>query len=296
MESGGDRTGGDDRVAVIAGGGQLPVQVVETLRHAGRAPFVIAIEGEADPALLQFEHETIYPVHVGRLMSILDRVKPSAVVMIGAVKGRPSILRAIPDWPTLRVAARMLPKLRSGDDTLLRSVVDMIEEAGYPVRGVHEFLPDLLARKGNIAGPKPSKRDLDAVMTAANGAVTLGALDAGQACVAVGRRIVALEGAEGTDLMLERVAELRKLGRLPAGRGGVLVKLAKPNQEIRVDLPTIGISTVEKAAAAGLRGIAVHAGHALIADHESACGAAKQLDVFILGIDPEDSEYAGERP
>ena len=296
MDASGRRAVTGNRIAVIAGNGKLPVQVVETLQRAGRDPFVVAIEGEADPALQRFEHETVYPAHVGRLLSILKRIGASEVVMIGGVKSRPKIMRAIPDWTTLRLAARMLPKLRTGDDSLLRSVVETIEEAGFPVRGVHELVPDLLAAEGHIAGPKPSARDREALKTAAGGAVALGAVDAGQACVAIGRRVVALEGAEGTDLMLERVAQLKAAGRIHAGSGGVLVKLAKPNQEIRVDLPTIGVSTLDNAAAAGLRGIAVHAHRALIADHDATCVKAEELGLFIVGILPEnDDETGGDR-
>ena len=126
--------------------------------------------------------------------------------------------------------------------------------------------------------PKPRK------VTAA----ALGALDAGQACVAIGKRIVALEGAEGTDMMLERVAELRGLGRLKAGRGGVLVKLAKSGQELRADLPTIGTATMDKAAEAGLSGIAIHAGRALISDYETTCAHAEKAGLFLIGIVPEE--------
>ena len=226
MSSSGRRGKSDRRVAVIAGGGRLPVQVVETLQLTGHNPFVVAIEGEADAALERFDHETVYPAHVGRLLATLKRIGASEVVMIGGVKSRPKIMRAIPDWATIRLAARMLPKLRTGDDSLLRSVVQTIEEAGYPVRGVHELVPDLLADEGHIAGPEPRSRDMEALKTAARGAVALGALDAGQACVAVGRRIVALEAAEGTDLMLERVTALKASGRLSARAGGVLAKLA----------------------------------------------------------------------
>lgn len=286
----------DGRVAIIAGGGRLPGFVAETLQSQGRDPFIVAIEGEADPALLQYEHRTINTAQIGVLIEILDRVQPSDVVMIGGIRRRPSLTQIRLDWTTIRLAAKFLRRLRAGDDVLLRGVVEMIESAGYRVRGVHELVPELLASEGHIAGPKPASSSREAIAKAVEGAIALGNLDAGQACVAIGRRIVAFEGAEGTDAMLERVAQLRAEGRIPARRGGVLVKLAKPGQELRADLPTIGANTVENSAAAGLAGICVHAGRALIADFEITTAKADELGIFLTGIDPEAfSQTAGAK-
>lgn len=279
-------TGDEGRVAIIAGGGNLAVRVAEVLARQGRNPFVFAIEGEADPALLRFEHKVIGLAQFGTMLSILRRVKPADVVMIGGIRRRPPLRQMRPDWTAILLAARFLPRLGSGDDTLLRAVVETIEQAGFRVRGVHELVPELLAEAGQIAGPLPGRKDREAIATAAAGALALGRLDAGQACVAIGRRIVALEGAEGTDAMLARVADLRAQGRLPKGRGGALVKLAKPGQELRADLPTIGVTTVENAAAAGLNGIGVHAGRALIADHELTCSRASERGLFVVGVIP----------
>lgn len=276
------------RVAIVAGSGRIPVYVAGKLAAAGRDPFIVAIEGEADEELLRYDHDFVNTAEIGRLVAILKRVGPSEVVMVGGVGARPDLRRLRPDWTTLRLAAYLLPKLRAGDDAILRGVIATIEGAGFPVRGVHELVPDLLAEAGHIAGPKPARADIDAISAAARGALALGSLDAGQACVAVGKRIVALEGAEGTDLMLQRVAELRRIGRMKAGRGGVLVKLAKPGQELRADLPTIGTATIDNAARAGLKGIAIHAGHALISDFEATCTRAKEEKVFLVGIDPDN--------
>jgi DUF1009 family protein len=281
------------RVAIVAGSGRIPVYAAGKLAAAGRDPFIVAIEGEADEELRQYEHDVINTAEIGRLVAILERVGPSEVIMVGGVGARPDLRRLRPDWTTLRLAAWLLPKLRAGDDAILRGVIETIERAGFPVRGVHELVPDLLAKQGQIAGPKPTKADREAIATAVRGALALGALDAGQACVAIGRRIVALEAAEGTDMMLQRVSELRQNGRLKAARGGVLVKLAKPGQELRADLPTIGTATIENAARAGLKGIAVHAENALISDFEATCARAREQGIFLVGIDPEDRALAG---
>jgi DUF1009 family protein len=140
------------RVAIIAGGGDIPLYVAETLAEQGRNPFIVAIEGEADPALYRFEHEVIYPIRPGVLMSILKRVNPADVVMVGGVRRRPKLHKIRPDWTTIKLVARFLPKLRSGDDVLLRGVVEMIEEAGYRVRGVHELVPNCWQARATLPG------------------------------------------------------------------------------------------------------------------------------------------------
>ena len=287
METG--RTG--RRIAIIAGSGRLPLFVTETLERQGDRPFIIALENEAAPALLQREHEVLHPGRPGTLLRILRRVGPDAVVMIGGVRARPELRHLRPDWTTLKLGARILQRLRSGDDALLRAVVTMVEDAGHTVVGVHELVPDLLASPGFIAGTKMRTTDRESLETALAGARVLGSLDAGQACVAIGRRVVALEGAEGTDAMLERVRELRASGRLSKA-GGVLVKLAKPAQELRADLPTIGPETVGRAAAAGLAGIGIHAGSALIVDYSATRDRAEEAGLFVIGIDP-DADQAG---
>jgi len=120
---------------------------------------------------------------------------------------------------------------------------------------------------------------------AASAAMALGALDVGQGAVCVGGRVVALEGVEGTDRMLERVAALRAEGRISARRKGVLVKLCKPQQDVRADLPSIGVSTVDNARKAGLAGIAVEAGRALVLDRQAMIATADASGLFVCGID-----------
>ncbi|MEM1377605.1 MAG: UDP-2,3-diacylglucosamine diphosphatase LpxI [Pseudomonadota bacterium] len=276
------------RIGLIAGNGSLPVMVARTLSINGKSPFIVGIEGEAESALRDFDFVSAYSGHPGKVVSALKKAKVTDVVMVGGVKGRPSLSRLRPDWTTLKVARKMLASLGKGDDALLRSVIDIIEDSNIRVRGVHELVPDLLAPMGVLAGPDLDIATKQSVTTAINGAVALGLLDAGQAAVAIGRRVVALEGAEGTDLMLGRVQELRKIERLQKKPGGALVKLAKPGQELRADLPTIGPSTVRNAALASLKAIAVHAGRALIVDIEETKALAQQSKITLLGIDPDE--------
>jgi DUF1009 family protein len=175
--------------------------------------------------------------------------------------------------------------LSAGDDKVLQMVIGLLESKGRRVIGAHEIAPDLLAMTGPIGSYSPSDDDIRDIAQAAKAADALGRLDVGQGAVSIGGRIVALEGVEGTDQMIERVAALRAEGRISNRRRGVLVKLCKPQQDVRADLPSIGVSTVLNARKAGLAGIAVEAGRALILDREAVVAAANEAGLFVCGID-----------
>jgi DUF1009 family protein len=164
-------------------------------------------------------------------------------------------------------------------------VITLIEENGRRVVGAHEIAPDLLASVGPLGAVRPSLDNAKDIARAAEAADALGRLDVGQGSVSVGGRIVALEGVEGTDSMLERVTELRSAGRISQRRRGVLVKLCKPQQDIRADLPSIGISTIENLQRAGLAGVAVEAGRSLILERDAVIKAADEAGIFVCGLD-----------
>ena len=176
--------------------------------------------------------------------------------------------------------------LAGGDDSLLTKVIRLFEVEGYRVVGIKDVAPQLLASSGVLGKVQPSQGDWRDAELALRATEKLGELDIGQAAIAVGGRVVALEGAEGTDAMLQRCAELKRIGRIRSkGRAGVLVKTAKPNQDLRVDLPTVGPMTIDLAAAAGLAGIAVEASGALIAEKEETLKKADNAGLFVIGIE-----------
>jgi DUF1009 family protein len=275
-----------DRVAVVAGSGRLPVNVVESLAEAGQAPFVVVLAGEADadPALTSFEHERMALEDVGALVPLLKRRKVTHVVLAGGISRRPHWRQIRPTFGLLRILPRILLALARGDDALLRTIVGEFEANGLTVVGAHEIVPDLLATEGPMTRARPLKSDaadLDAAFAAAR---AIGALDVGQAAVAIGGRVIALEGVEGTDGLLERVKELRHHGRVGGRKRGVLVKCAKPGQELRADLPAIGPATIDAAHAAGLAGIGVEAGHSLVLDFGEMVERADALGIFVVGL------------
>jgi len=193
------------------------------------------------------------------------------------------------DWPTLRILPRLAFALGRGDDALLRAFIGALESYGFCVCGAHQIVPELLApMRAKLTKCHPSRQVQQDIELAERAARMLGVLDVGQGAVAVRGRVIALEGAEGTDEMLERVRQLRISGRIPA-KGGVLVKMMKPSQEIRADLPTVGPATIENAYAAGLDGIVVEAERSFILEPAKTVALANQYGLFIDIIELNDS-------
>ncbi len=277
---------GAGRLAIIAGSGFLPYYVAEAARQAGETPFIIRLKDDTNLDWSGFESITISVGDVASLGKALAAQRIDRVVLSGGVSRRP-------EWREIRPNLKMIAKMPSiirtllsgGDDTVLQMVIGLIEAQGARVIGAHEIAPGLLASTGAFGALVPGEDDQRDIDRASKAALALGALDVGQGAVSVGGRIVALEGVEGTDGMLARVAALRAEGRISSRRKGVLVKLCKPQQDIRADLPTIGPSTIENASKAGLAGIAVEAGRAFVLDREAMLRAADEAGLFVCGID-----------
>ena len=276
------------RLALIAGNGVIPRQIAEALDAAGRDFRVIAIKGEADEETRRKANTELGWGEIGRLYAFLNKTGCKEVLLIGGVSRRPDFLSFLADFGTLKRLPAIVRALAGGDDSLLTKVIRLFEEEGFRVVGIKDVAPQLLASSGVLGRVKPSKADWLDLGLALEATKRLGELDIGQAAVAVGDRVIALEGAEGTDAMLQRCAELKSSGRVRAsGRAGVLVKTAKPNQDLRVDLPTVGPTTIDLALAAGLAGIAVEAQGALIADKTDTLKKADEAGLFVVGIDRE---------
>ena len=272
-------------IGVIAGNGRLPAEVLHALQRRGRSCFVLALKGEADQESLKAYTPHWYSW--GQIGGMLDALKAAGcreLALVGGVANRPDFLSIVGDIGTIRRIPKIVKAMTGGDDSLLRRVIGLIEEEGFLVRGLGHLAPELLAVEGNLSAlsvDEASQQDIDVGLSAIQ---QMGSLDIGQALVVINRRIVAVEAAEGTDAMLQRVADLRQSKRIGIkGQRGVLVKAAKPGQELRVDLPTIGPKTLAVAKAAQLSGIAVEAGRVLIVDRDSAIEKADQSGLFLSG-------------
>lgn len=288
MNAGSALMEGHARIAVIAGNGALPDQVIELLEASGRAYEVVAIKGETTAQTNAAASITLGWGEIGRLYHFLRRTDCREVILIGGITKRPDLWSFLGDLGTLRRLPKILKALIGGDDSLLTKVIGLFEVEGYRVVGIKDVASELLADSGTMGKHSPSAKDLQDMKLAVEATRRLGELDIGQAAVAIGGRVVALEGAEGTDAMLLRCEELRSNGRIRNRKpSGVLVKRAKPKQDLRVDLPAIGPKTIELAAAAGLSGVAIHAGNALVSERDLTLSKADELGLFVYGFDPE---------
>ena len=274
------------RIGVIAGGGALAPAVVQTLLKTGVVPFVVIVEGEAQDhgAFAGADCVVMKLEEFGLLVPRLKSAGVKRLVMAGSIMRRPR-LRSI-RWAvsTLKLIPRVAAAITRGDDGLLRGVVEIMESNGITVVGSHEIVPEMLAPVGVMTVARPTAQDERDLKAASDAAIAIGELDIGQGAISVGGRVIALEGIEGTDGLLERTVDLRSHGRIVGKMRGVLVKRCKPQQELRTDLPAIGPETVTQAHAAGLVGIGVDPSRSFILDFEETIARADQLGIFIIGL------------
>ena len=270
------------RLGIIAGGGVLPVKVAAAARAAGRGVFIVGLEGFADPAILApWPHEIRRLGAASRIIAALRENGCQDLVMIGPVR-RPSLLDLRPDVEGAKLLARIGRAAFAGDDGLLAAVIRVLTEEGFRVIGAQEIIQEVLAPAGVLTRTRPDAQAMADIHRGVHVVGLLGSADVGQACVVQQGLVLAVEAIEGTDAMLLRASELRR-----DGIGGVLVKLVKPGQDKRADLPTIGTDTVQNAAAAGLRGVAFEAKATILAEREACLAAADAAGIFMLGLDPE---------
>jgi hypothetical protein len=271
-------------LGVIAGAGGLPLRLAAACAPGG--VYVIRLAGMADPALGVHPGAEVSIGEPGKAMRLLKQAGVAKLTFAGHV--------ARPDFKTLKVDARgalMLPGVLAaaakGDDAILTYLLREFEKEGFEVIGAEQVLAGLLAPEGCIGALAPDAAAWADIDRAAEVAAEIGRLDIGQGCVVAGGLVLAVEAQEGTDAMLLRVAGLPPAIRgSPDDRRGVLVKRAKPQQERRIDLPTIGVRTIEGAARAGLAGVAVEAGGALVVDRAAVAAAGDAAGVFVIGFRP----------
>lgn len=276
-------TGPADHIGIIAGSGSLPREVAESIVARGGTVHVVMVNGSADASLAMFPHTVVNWAQPGRVTAVLKAHGVRDVVMLGGFQ-RPDFRTARPDFAFFQVLPSVLRFLKAGgDDAVLRGLVALFERRGFRIVGVRDAASDLLVGDGVLAGPAPSVQNAADAEKGFALIAALGRYDIGQAAVVANGRIEVIEGAEGTDRMLKRLAEARR-GAGTSGLGGVLVKRPKPGQDLRVDLPAIGPGTIENIAAAGLSGVAVMAGHVLAAERERMTWMAEARGVFVAGI------------
>jgi DUF1009 family protein len=272
------------KLAIVAGSGDLPKRLLEACRATGRPVFVLALEGHTERTLVaDAPHAWVRLGAATEGFAALRAAAVTEVVFAGPVR-RPSLASLMPDMRAAKILARI--GMRAiGDDGLLSAIVKEFEAEGFRVVGIDDVLADLVAPTGAVGRLMPDDAARADIARGLAVVRALGALDIGQAAVIEAGVVLGVEAIEGTDALIERAGKLKREGV----RRGVLVKAKKPAQERRVDLPTIGVGTVERVAAAGLAGIAIEAGAALIVDRDEVARRADAAGLFVVGIGGESA-------
>ncbi|MEM9739923.1 MAG: UDP-2,3-diacylglucosamine diphosphatase LpxI [Pseudomonadota bacterium] len=271
-------------IGLVAGRGQLPVHVAQGAIASGRGVFVARLKGFEEPELESFAGITVGLGELGKLIRAFKAEGCRDVVFAGIVS-RPDFSSLKVDWRGAKLLPRVLKVAREGDDALLKLILTELETEGFSICGAEDIASHLLAAEGLLAGEQPGPSIHADIFRARQVAKAIGELDIGQGCVVCDGLVLAVEAQEGTDAMLARCATLPdELRGTPEAPRGVLVKVPKPMQTRKIDMPTIGLATLRGLRAAGLAGVAVEAGGALVIDREQMAQFAEQHGLFVLAL------------
>jgi DUF1009 family protein len=274
-------------LGIVCGGGEFPVAVADAVARTGRPVVLIGFYGFASHAIERFPHEWTHFGAFGRLVALMRKHKVRDIVAVGSVH-RPHLRDFRLDWTTLRLLPRLARLYRGGDDHLLSGVAGIVNDYGFRMVSVADIAPGMTVPEGVLGRHRPSDDDEVDIRFGHALLRALGPFDVGQAAAVSGKRVLAVEAAEGTAGMMARLAEMRVSGKLRLeDRAGILVKAPKPGQDRRIDLPAVGIETVSQAVKAGLRGIAVEAGGTIVPDLAAMVAAADKAGIFLVGVRPD---------
>lgn len=271
-----------DNIAIIGGSGLLPSILIDHLKEKyNRRVFVVGVKNNIDTQILHDVDHII--VSLGEIQKVIDYLKSNSVkniIFAGGIK-KPSLLSMKLDKKGMKFLGKIgLKVLSGGDDHLLKIVIRLFEDEGFSVKSIQDIAPLLLSPKGVMGKHVPSASDYKDITVGDNVLMKMGDLDVGQSVIVENSTVLGIEAAEGTDALIDRCSLLKK----EKDKIGVLVKRKKISQDIRVDLPTIGIKTIESVYESGFKGIAVGAGESLIINKESVINFANKHKLFLIGI------------
>lgn len=242
--------------------------------------FIVAIKNEADPSLVeQFNHIWISLGEIGKAVDAFNDNKIKDIVFVGSLK-KPDIFNLKLDSLGKKLLAKIVKDKFFGDNELLSSLTKFLEELGLKVLGAHQLIKDLVVSEQLFTKTKPNDSDLNDIELAKKVVNELGKLDIGQAVIVQNGVVLGVEAIEGTDKLIQRCGEIKFSNDL----SGVLLKFSKPNQELRMDLPTIGIQTIKNVHNAGFKGIVIEAGRTIFLDKQECITYANSQNMFIISI------------
>ncbi len=267
------------RPGLIAGAGKLPYLLVEKWESEGLKPVIIAIDGYADVDLYKGRIGTTIPLgSAGKMVDFLKVNNVTDLVINGRVT-RPDLFKLKPDARGMMVIARILLKKKIGDDALLKVIRAEIEKDGFKLRAIQEFLPEVLTPAGLLTKTPVLDEDKASIDIGFQAARSHGAKDLGQSVVVQQGDVIGLESEKGTNALIREAGRNKQIGR-----GPILVKACKPQQDKSLDLPTVGLSTAREAQAAGFVGIVLQAGETLLVDRDETIEFCDRNNIFLFGI------------
>lgn len=262
-----------NRLGIIAGGGILPARLIQFCEAYKIEVFIAAFEGHADPSILiGRDHILTRPGAAGTIIQILRDKDFQDLVLIGSLK-RPKLAQMRPDLKTLGFFAKLGFKAL-GDDGLLKAVRAELERDGFTIHGIQDFMPELLIPSGILGDIGPTEKQREDISLGLAASRKIGAADIGQSVVVCDGAVVGTEDEDGTNALIKRAAR----------PGAILVKSAKPQQDRKLDMPTIGSDTVKLCASLGYAGIAAEAGGVLMADRDEMVAKANKAGLFVVGV------------
>lgn len=261
------------KLGIIAGGGILPAKLVTFCAANDIDAFVIGFEGHVDAATIEGRNHALMRVgEAGSMIELLKQRGYKDLVLIGAVK-RPTLTEMKPDLRTIKFFAKLGVRAL-GDDGFLKAIRAELEEDGFTIHGVQDILPGLFIDKGVLGSVEPTDDQWEDIRVGFTGSRKIGEADIGQCVVALNGEIIGTEDDKGTNALIKRAA----------AKGAILVKSSKPQQDRKLDMPTIGSDTVRLCASLGYAGIAAEAGGVLVADREEMVAAANAAGLFVVGV------------
>lgn len=272
------------KLGILAGSGAPPKMLALECESRGIIPVIVGFEGITEPELVQNRAHLI--THFGAVSAMMDFLKREGVtdlVLTGAMK-RPAWTSIKPDPAGMKILLKIAIKWL-GDDALLKVIRDEFETRGFKLRPIQDFLPQLITPQGVLTTSQPQPDDWETIRLGFYTSQNLGKQDLGQSVIVQQNAVLAEEGEDGTDALIRKAAQLKV-----AGRGPILVKTCKPQQDKALDLPTVGIKTIQECIKAGFSGIVLQAGDSLLIDREQCIDLCNQNNIFFYGIAENDAK------
>lgn len=269
-----------DSLAIIAGKGDLPKMIAKKCQDTKRPFAIFLIKDEAkEEDFSQYSYNIVPIGYIGQLLKLMKKENVRDMVFAGGVS-KPSMANLKADGKGAFLISKILAAKLFGDDNLLSTITNFFKKEGFNIVGAHEIIADLTTQKGFLGKIEPDKSSLKDIEIGANALKIMSELDIGQAIAVQQKNIIGVEAIEGTDALLDRCEEIQ----LKTGKKPVLIKMKKANQNTKIDLPSLGVNTIENLHRANFAGVALEAGSSIIINQKEVIKLADAYGLFVIGV------------